>query len=192
MRPDARLVPSDSPHKAFFPYEAFHRPALLSPRLHDPCFCCAVFSRTGVAFALLFVSRRCCAVGEAEKPSSVPGARIHCTQDGGKTWNQTFFQPGVNGGGNVTVRGACMCFFCTLGRIPWAWHYRRCVVLHPLLKTMRWPKPPAHMYSTPVSPVWLMQEVMWSLLSIMYATDTDVWATGAQLTPSAPFSWFLY
>ena len=68
-------------------------------------FCCAICSRTGVAFALLFVSRRCCAVGEAEKPSSVPGARIHCTQDGGKTWNQTFFQPGVNGGGNVTVRG---------------------------------------------------------------------------------------
>ncbi len=56
-------------------------------------------------FACWPFQRRCCAVGEAEKPSSVPGARIHCTQDGGKTWNQTFFQPGVNGGGNVTVRG---------------------------------------------------------------------------------------
>ena len=53
-------------------------------------------------------------MGEAEKPSTVPGARIHCTQDGGKTWNQTFFQPGNNGGGNVTVGGrggwgVCVC-----------------------------------------------------------------------------------
>jgi hypothetical protein len=33
----------------------------------------------------------CCACGEADD-GPTPGARIHCTFDGGKTWNRTFFQ----------------------------------------------------------------------------------------------------
>jgi hypothetical protein len=35
----------------------------------------------------------CCAVGEADSDSPVAGARIHCTQDGGASWNRTFFMP---------------------------------------------------------------------------------------------------
>eukprot|EP00053_Salpingoeca_punica_P024749 m.14551 g.14551 ORF g.14551 m.14551 type:complete len:385 (+) comp7155_c0_seq2:65-1219(+) len=34
----------------------------------------------------------CCAVGESSGISA-GGARIHCTTDGGKTWNRTFFMP---------------------------------------------------------------------------------------------------
>jgi photosystem II stability/assembly factor-like uncharacterized protein len=41
----------------------------------------------------------CCAVGEADSDSPVPGARIHCTQDGGNTWTQTFFQAGTSSSG---------------------------------------------------------------------------------------------
>jgi photosystem II stability/assembly factor-like uncharacterized protein len=41
----------------------------------------------------------CCAVGEADNDSPAPGARIHCTQDGGNTWTQTFFQAGTSSSG---------------------------------------------------------------------------------------------
>lgn len=37
----------------------------------------------------------CCAVGEADSDSPQSGARIHCTQDGGSTWNRTFYAPGT-------------------------------------------------------------------------------------------------
>jgi len=36
----------------------------------------------------------CCAVGEADNDSPAPGARVHCTQDGGSTWTRTFYAPG--------------------------------------------------------------------------------------------------
>eukprot|EP00048_Salpingoeca_helianthica_P014461 m.221809 g.221809 ORF g.221809 m.221809 type:complete len:410 (+) comp15890_c1_seq1:57-1286(+) len=39
----------------------------------------------------------CCAVGEGfaqpPVPSTEPGARIHCTRDGGATWNRTYWNP---------------------------------------------------------------------------------------------------
>jgi len=39
----------------------------------------------------------CCAVGEGfsqpPNPSTEPGARIHCTRDGGQTWNRTYWAP---------------------------------------------------------------------------------------------------
>lgn len=35
----------------------------------------------------------CCAVGESDA-GSAPGARIHCTWDGGKNWEQTAFYSG--------------------------------------------------------------------------------------------------
>jgi photosystem II stability/assembly factor-like uncharacterized protein len=38
----------------------------------------------------------CCAVGEADSDSPTPGARIHCTQDGGASWNRTFYAPGTS------------------------------------------------------------------------------------------------
>jgi len=41
----------------------------------------------------------CCAVGEADSDSPVPGARIHCTQNGGSTWTRTFFAPGTASSG---------------------------------------------------------------------------------------------
>jgi hypothetical protein len=41
----------------------------------------------------------CCAVGEADSDSPVPGARIHCTQDGGASWNQTFYAAGTSSAG---------------------------------------------------------------------------------------------
>ena len=34
----------------------------------------------------------CCAVGESDD-GAAPGARIHCTFDGGKSWNRTFWAP---------------------------------------------------------------------------------------------------
>jgi len=36
----------------------------------------------------------CCAVGEADNDSPVPGARIHCTTDGGATWTRNFYNAG--------------------------------------------------------------------------------------------------
>jgi len=39
-------------------------------------------------------SEWCCAVGEGFQDSTVPGARIHCTMDGGSSWNQTYFMAG--------------------------------------------------------------------------------------------------
>ena len=41
----------------------------------------------------------CCAVGEADSDSPTPGARIHCTQDGGNTWNKTFWAPATASSG---------------------------------------------------------------------------------------------
>jgi hypothetical protein len=38
----------------------------------------------------------CCAVGEADSDSPVGGARIHCTKDGGASWNRTFWAPITN------------------------------------------------------------------------------------------------
>jgi len=38
----------------------------------------------------------CCALGEGFQDSTVPGGRIHCTQDGGSTWKRTFWMPGTN------------------------------------------------------------------------------------------------
>jgi len=38
----------------------------------------------------------CCAVGEADTDSPTAGARIHCTQDGGSSWNRTFWMPATS------------------------------------------------------------------------------------------------
>jgi len=40
----------------------------------------------------------CCAGGEAEHDSPSPGARIHCTKDGGVTWTRTLWQPAEDTG----------------------------------------------------------------------------------------------
>ena len=59
----------------------------------------------------------CCAAGEAETYSPNPGARIHCTKDGGATWTRNFWQP-------AAVRTApppsyCVCVFAVRTRLPW-------------------------------------------------------------------------
>jgi len=38
----------------------------------------------------------CCAVGEGFQDSALPGGRIHCTTDGGASWNRTFWMAGTS------------------------------------------------------------------------------------------------